>query len=297
MKHPSEIGAGNQPPVTARPPLAGGENEAAKSAGADFGEQEVFDMPTVGRLVAVTPHKVIDQNKPRTDQLKTETTVSQRLKKLPVVSKRDTTIAHLFQERCRQLSISLFFQDDSSVRSLGFTSALHGEGKTLLSVVTANQLANDSNMPVTLLDCNWEHPSVHEYYNVPSHPGLAEWIRKECKAESILHQVSRNLTVVPAGNGKKDALRLLSQIRQTGLKQMFSARNDLLIVDLPPIATAAYGQIAASLPDTVVLVVHAGVTPDIVIEEACAKLKNVPVHGVILNQFQSHIPRWLRQML
>ncbi len=92
-------------------------------------------------------------------------------------------------------------------------------------------------------------------------------------------------------------MRLLAQVRQQGLLQLFAPRNDLLVVDLPSIATTAYGQVAASLLDTVVMVVHAGVTPDALVEEACSKLKNVPVQGIILNQIQSKIPRWLRQIL
>lgn len=253
--------------------------------------------PQPGKTVTPKRGRITNQKSGKVITPKSEKVVSQKLKKVPILSKRDELIARLFQERCRQLNISIFYQDNTSVRSLGFTSAIHGEGKSLLSVVTANLLANDSNAQVTLIDCNWEHPSIHEYYDVPARPGLAEWLRRECQVEDILHHVGPNLTAVPAGDGRKDALRLLAQMRKLGLEQMFESHNDLLVVDLPPVATTAYGQVAASLLDAIVLVVHAGVTPDIVVEEACSKLKNVPVQGIILNQFQSHIPRWLRQIL
>lgn len=216
---------------------------------------------------------------------------------MPPLAKHDVAVTRFFQESCRQLSISTFYQESSTVRSLGFTSAISGEGKSFISVVMANLLANDSSVPVTLVECNWEHPSIHEYYGFPALPGLAEWLRRECKEGDIRYQVDRNLTVIPAGNGRRDAVRLLEQIRQQGLLKLFAPKNDLLVVDLPAIATTAYGQIAANLLDAVVVVVHAGVTPNTLVEETCSRLKEVPVQGVILNQLHSKIPRWLRQIL
>ena len=214
------------------------------------------------------------------------------------LSPRDTTIARMFQERCRQLCLSIFFQEHSSVRSLGFTSAIGGEGKSFLSLVTANILAADSGSPVTLLECNWEHPSIHEHYKLSPTPGMAEWLRHECTSDDIQYQIGPNLRVIPAGNGKKDAVRLLQLVRQKGLLNMFAPNNSgLLIVDLPPVVTAAYGQLAANLLDAVVVVVHAGVTPNTLVEETCSKLKEASVHGIVLNQLHSSIPRWLRQVL
>ncbi|HEY0756461.1 MAG TPA: CpsD/CapB family tyrosine-protein kinase [Ktedonobacteraceae bacterium] len=240
---------------------------------------DVVDTPTLSHAAAKPP------------------TILPEPRKLQPLSRRDASVARLFQERCRQLNLSTFYQGNSQVRSLGFTSSINGEGKTFLASVTANLLANDSSQPVTLIECNWEHPSIHEYYGIPALPGIAEWLHHECREEDIRYQVSRNLTVIPAGNGRKDAVRLLEQIRQRGLLQVFAHKNDLLVVDLPSIATTAYGQIAASLLDSVILVVNTGVTPDGLVKEACAKLSNVPLQGVILNQLQSKIPRWLRQIL
>jgi len=33
------------------------------------------------------------------------------------------------------------------------------------------------------------------------------------------------------------------------------------------------------------------------IAETCSQLKDLPVHGLLLNQVESSIPRWLRQIL
>jgi Mrp family chromosome partitioning ATPase len=241
---------------------------------------DTIDTPTVPRIVATPPPALAPLP---------HTSLS--------LSKREKAAARLFQERCRQLTIDIFYQGNAPIRSLGFTSAIHGEGKSFLAALTAQLLAADSSTPVTLLECNWEHPTVHDYFGLSAHPGAAEWLRHECRIEDIRSQIEPNFTVIPAGNGKKDAVKLLEQVRQQGLYQSFAPNNDLLIVDLPSTVTTAYGSIAAGLLDAVIVVIHAGVTPDTLVAEACAKLKNAPVQGVILNQLQSKTPRWLRQLL
>jgi len=78
---------------------------------------------------------------------------------------------------------------------------------------------------------------------------------------------------------------------------MLAHSGDLLIVDLPAIMTTAYGSLAASLVESLVVVVRAGVTPEAVIAETCMQLMDLPVQGVILNQLESRIPRWIRNLL
>ena len=228
-----------------------------------------------------------------------DTTHKKQIKrpKLQPIKERDVVTAQLIRERCRQLCLSIFFREHAPVRSLGFTSSIGGEGKSFLAGVTAGILASDVGNPVTLLECNWEHPCLHEYYGLPKVPGVAEWYRGECGPMDIRHRVDRNLTFIPAGEGRQDTVKLLQQIRQKGLLQLFAHSNDLLIVDLPAILTTGYGQIAASLVEAIILIVRAGVTPDTLVEEACVQLRDLPVHGVILNELESRIPRWIRQIL
>ena len=155
-------------------------------------------------------------------------------------------MAQKIREQCRQLCVSLFFREQSPVRSLGFTSSLHGEGKSFLAMIAAAELAKDSPEPVTLLECNWEHPYFHTHFGFAPTPGLAEWLRGECSEMAIRHQISDNLTAIPAGDGRKDAVKLLQHIRQQNLLNIFGCVDESLIVDLPPIMTSAYGVLAAS---------------------------------------------------
>jgi Mrp family chromosome partitioning ATPase len=147
------------------------------------------------------------------------------------------------------------------------------------------------------LECNWEHPGLCEDLGLPGTPGLAEWLRGECSEAAIRHQFDHNLTIIPAGNGSRDAVRLLKQLQQKGLLEMLCSSNELLVVDLPPVVTTAYGALAASLLESLVIVVRAGVTTDLMVAETRELLKDLPVYGIVLNQVESRIPHWIRQLL
>ncbi len=213
------------------------------------------------------------------------------------LSKRSLTTLDFLQEQCRHLCLSLFFDKSAPVHSLGFTSSFKGEGKTFLAALSAGMLAKDSSNPVILMELNWDNPSVHERFKLPDTPGLAEWLRGECSESAIRYTVGPNLTVIPAGNGKTDAVRLLQKMRQQGIVDSMTHANEFLVVDLPPVVTTAYGSLAASLLEALIIVVRSGEASATMVTETCSQLKELPVHGVILNQVQSRVPRWLQTIL
>ncbi|MFI5273480.1 MAG: hypothetical protein ACHQ4H_10660 [Ktedonobacterales bacterium] len=206
-------------------------------------------------------------------------------------------LAHLVQEQSRKLCLSLVFREQSPIRSLGFTSATEGEGKSFMAQLTAAVLAHDSGEPVLLVEANWDHPTQHEHFGVPATPGLAEWLRQECDESDVRHQVAPNLSVVPAGDARGDAVKLLQLLRDKSSVNQISSSPALLIVDLPPLVTCSYGRLAASVVESVIIVVRAGVTPEGMVADACSQLKELPVEGVLLNQVSSRIPRWIQRIL
>jgi Mrp family chromosome partitioning ATPase len=199
--------------------------------------------------------------------------------------------------RCRQLGVSLFFHEQISIRSLGFTSAISGEGKTFLAKLTAEVMAEGNDVPVTLLECNWENPTLSAAYNLTSGPGLSDWLLGRCPLGAVRQEVARNLTVIPAGDDSFSATKLLRQLQQKGMHSLLVNPDEVLILDLPAVATTAYGPLATHIADALILVVRMGVTPEPFVTEACKYLKDLPVQGIVLNQVASRIPRWLRRIL
>lgn len=238
------------------------------------------------------PETPIPSFPPEIQPLKTDVRAKSRR-----LSVREVRAAQKVQDQCRQFCSSAFFNPDTPVRCLGFTSAIAGEGKSFLAMVTAKVLAEDSGKPVTLIECNWEHPNLHESFNCDSSPGLAEWLRGECNDTAIHRQINHNLTFIPAGRGKPDTMRLLQQIQKNGLLDFFGRSGELLVVDLPAIAASPYASLTASFVESLVFVVCAGITTESQLTEAYAQVANLPIQGIALNRLESRIPHWIRQML
>jgi Mrp family chromosome partitioning ATPase len=212
-------------------------------------------------------------------------------------AKRPADQLQVLRTRCRQLGISLFFHEQTAIRSLGFTSAISGEGKTFLAKLTAEAMAEDNDVPVTLLECNWENPNLSAAYNLTPGPGLSDWLLGRCPLAAIRREVERNLTVIPAGDNSFSSTKLLRQLQQRGIRTLLANPDEVVILDLPALATTAYGPLASHLADALILIVRMGVTPESFVTEACKYLKDLPVQGIVLNQVVSRIPRWLRRML
>jgi Mrp family chromosome partitioning ATPase len=212
-------------------------------------------------------------------------------------AKKPKQLRQALRTRCKQLGVSVFLQGNRPVRSLGFTSAIAGEGKTFLARLTAEAMVEDSGVPVTLLECDWENPTLSSAYDLPPGPGLSEWLHGRCSLEAIRRPVANGLTVIPAGDSISNTTQLLKTFRQRGAESVLVDPDELLIIDLPATVTTAYGPFAAQLADALLLVIRMGVTPEPFVAEACQYLKDLPVEGVIFNQVTSRIPRWLRRIL
>jgi protein-tyrosine kinase len=262
------------------------EAEVEDHSDIDETEEEQTDLELEPPTVIDTPVKKAKSDKINEKKLRPATS-----------NKQDAANVHLLLERCRNLCISLFYRENAPVRSLGFTSSIQGEGKSFFALITAQVLAHDSSEPITLIECNWEHPTLHEHFDIPANPGLAEWLRGTCSEDDIRYQVAKNLTVIPAGNGSNDAVKLLNQFNEHSLQKAFKHTNELYVVDLPSIITTGYGSLAANILEAVVIVVRAQAIPESMVIETCSQLNASSIHGIILNQVESHIPRWIRQIL
>ena len=203
----------------------------------------------------------------------------------------------LLETQCVKLSLSILSRSNAPARSLGFTSAVPGEGKSFLATLTARALARQSQLPITLLDCNWERPTLHNVFDVPATPGLAEWLRQECSLDDIRHVVAPGLTVIPAGDTAQDTVALTSALKARGAQSLLVYPDEALIVDMPAVLTTSYGALLAQQIDAVLLVVRAGATWDSYVQEATYELNASAVEGVVLNATRSRIPQWLQRIL
>ncbi len=171
--------------------------------------------------------------------------------------------------------------------TLMFTGPLPNEGKTLTSINLAISIAQKVGQTVLLVDGDLRNPSIHRYLDLPSGPGLVDYLASGYPvAESLVHPEGlANLVVLPAGNPTAQSVELLSSplmvdlVRE--LKHYYQDRY--VIFDLPPLLYAdplAF----APLVDGIILVVEAGSTPKEEISRSLEMLKEFPILGLVLNK-------------
>jgi capsular exopolysaccharide synthesis family protein len=174
-----------------------------------------------------------------------------------------------------------------SRNTLMVTGPLPNEGKTLTSINLAIAIARKVGQTVLIVDGDLRNPSVHRYLDLPSGPGLADYLTSGYPiAKSLVHPEGlANLVVLPAGRSTIRSVELLSSplmadlVRE--LKHFYPDRY--VLFDLPPLLYAdplAF----APLVDGIILVVEAGSTPREEITRARETLQEFPVLGCVLNK-------------
>jgi capsular exopolysaccharide synthesis family protein len=174
--------------------------------------------------------------------------------------------------------------------TLMVTGPLPNEGKTLTTINLAIAISQNVGQTVLLVDGDLRNPSMHRYLDLPSGPGLIDYLTSGYPiAESLVHPEGlANLVVLPAGNPTSQSPEFLNSplmvdlVRE--LKHFYPDRY--VLFDLPPLIYAdplAF----APLVDGIILIAEAGRTPREEIIRAIELLKEFPVLGFVLNKMDS----------
>jgi protein-tyrosine kinase len=171
--------------------------------------------------------------------------------------------------------------------TLMLTGPLPNEGKTLTTINIAIAISQRVGQTVLLVDGDLRNPSIHRYLDLPSGPGLVDYLTSGYPiAESLVHPEGlTNLVVLPAGQTTSQSRELLSSPRMVDLvrelKHFYPDRY--VLFDLPPLLYADPLSFAP-LVDGIILVIEAGSTPREDIVRAQEMLKAFPVLGCVLNK-------------
>jgi len=164
---------------------------------------------------------------------------------------------------------------------LAVTSSASGEGVTTVCAGIALALATNTSKSVLLLDANLRRPSMHELLGVPMQPGLRELVA----GTGIVAFPSEvpNLSVVPSGLSTQSPAQLLTSEAAKARIGALRDRFDYLLIDCPPVLTAAEASSLCRLADGVIIVLRSGLTPRDDVRRAKDLLDGAPIMGVILN--------------
>ena len=203
---------------------------------------------------------------------------------LLVLEEPQSAVAEAF--RTLRTSLSLL-GSESERRTFLFTSAVPGEGKTFCSVNFAVSLAQQG-LRTLLIDADLRLPTVHQaFFENNKHAGLSDVIAGQKNFDSAVRPAAvPHLFVLTAGERAPNPAELLGGRGFGELIRNVAPQYDRIVIDSAPVNAVSDTLLLVKHAQSVVVVVHAGKTPDKAVIRACQKLSDAgskPV-GFILNR-------------
>jgi Mrp family chromosome partitioning ATPase len=173
--------------------------------------------------------------------------------------------------------------DATGARSVGFTSALFGEGVSTIAIGTALALAALRRDSVLLVDANWIHPTLTADASLGSAPGLAEYLAGKADVSGVVHQApTQPFAFIPLGDraAARPTLRSLAALLAND-----AAQFQTVLVDLPPVmAGEGYVLPWASLLDRLFVVLREAATPLGLVRSTLGKIGLATPPEIVLNR-------------
>lgn len=176
---------------------------------------------------------------------------------------------------------------DGMHKSLLFTSAGPGEGKSTTAANTAISLAQNGKK-VILMDCDLRKPVQHTFFGL-SPRGVTNILAENVPAATLLQETMvPNLKILAAGPIPPNPLELLDSAKMDRLIEVLKQESDYLIFDAPPLLAVTDAGVIASKVDGVVMVISIrAVRPEAALraKEQLARARGNLI-GVVLNKVE-----------
>jgi protein-tyrosine kinase len=175
-------------------------------------------------------------------------------------------------------------QATQSLRTLVVTSASPAEGKSFTAANLAISQAQLAGKRVLLADFDFRRPNVNRVFQIDCAPGLTDYLAGQATLGDIIQKVAGlNLYLMTAGGSVPNPLELLNLRECKNLIDQVRDRFDWVILDSPPLLSAADANLLASISDGTIIVVRIGATTFDAVARAIPSLSENNVLGVVVN--------------
>jgi capsular exopolysaccharide synthesis family protein len=158
------------------------------------------------------------------------------------------------------------------LRVVMITSAVGGEGKTMLSAHLAASMAR-AGWRALLVDADFRRPSLDKIFGLADQPGLSDVLRGTADIADVRQPgPMEGLWVIPAGQCDARSMQALAQGALRGLFERIKGDYDLIVVDSAPVLPVVDSQIIAQAVDGVILSALRDVSRLPQIHAACERL-------------------------
>jgi polysaccharide biosynthesis transport protein len=188
-------------------------------------------------------------------------------------------------EPYRRLLKTLELKTENQLKSIVISSSIQGDGKSDLSTRLALVAALLSRRTL-LIDADLSHPLQHQYFNLPSQPGLTDIVRDNAALFSVVQNTSLDhLDVLTHGRWTSRPAQVLESESMKDLIANATTHYDLVIIDASPISQYADAMTLNEYTDGMVLVVRPDFTPKDIALQTIADLHraNSSILGLVVS--------------
>jgi len=191
-------------------------------------------------------------------------------------------------EQIRKLRTHIFHLTDRKVpRVIMVTSALPGEGKSLIASNLAIAIAKGEDQHVLLVDCDLRKPSLYQLFKYPPSRGVSEIIQGKARIEDCLVTTSiENLTILPAAKEAPANPSELLESKKAGalIRELAERDGDwFVIIDTPPVQATVDPKIIADVVEGIIMVARYRYTREAEFKMALEVLPREKIIGIVLN--------------
>ncbi len=172
-----------------------------------------------------------------------------------------------------------------SIKTVGITSAVKGEGKTMTALNLAYVSATEFKKRVLLVETDLRSPSISSnFLEMGRLYGLVDVIRGDADLRNAINRLDdTHLYFLPARCSVKNSSALLDSPQMRAVLKEVKDDFDYIIIDAPPVLPIVDVSILSKTIDAFMLVVRAGKTPKDLVRKAANSLPKGHLMGIILN--------------
>lgn len=178
---------------------------------------------------------------------------------------------------------------ENSPKTILVTSAMAGEGKSMVAINLAITIAVDLNSNALIVDCDLRNPSLSRWFGFREQRGLSNYLLGEAQLPELLVKTSIDkLTILPGGTIQENPVELIGSKKMGALVADLKMRYDdrYIILDSSPLLATTEPRVLSDMVDGILFVIKSADTPRESVQQALKLLDKKRIIGVVLNQVE-----------